>query len=735
MKALAQLASTAFIAAAVPSALLFLHAHACGPDWEPEVFVPEHHPASMSPYAGGQLGLVQRSFYHLELVVAYRYLTGEPLSSAEKAVAAPAPEPKFVRRADEPPDWEAENKAREAARPLGRWLAARAKYMAGAPPVISQERTEQRKSGTWVYQADQLNCTDGALLNAADTIEARASTWGAQSAELQQWITGQDAVFANCAKPSGLPLPPQPNWPKLLQQDRSYQMAAAQFYAGNFDDAVREFEAIARDTASPWSRWGEYLAARAVVRKAASVPAANGSDVAVFDSDLLRDARARLVRIAASTSDPQILHAVNDELGYVLVRLDPVARLTQVSTALSKPDPDFRNDVTDLDVLLSQEKPATAATDLVQWIQAMQAPLGPQSAGASGQQWLVARISAAQTADPELLAAAAAVPASSPAYVTVNYHRARLLQTAGKSDDSRAIDTLLLNSIAKDDPATRNAVLGERMPTAHTLHEFLADAPRTALSTESQYSEYLRFRPGQDIDVDYRTKISPMQFDDDAAGYLNTQFPLSLLAESAQSDVLPMHLRQAVASIAWVRAVALQKPEIAARMSRFLPAPIRDAARTYIGSPAMLALLRAPGLRPYIDHGVQRSASYGYLDHWRDNWWCARWSDGVRPGRDEPAATALPPLAFLTAQHRQQAAQEAVRLNALPQGLAWFGPQVLEYVKAHPEDSAAPEILAQLVQATRWSCDAQTGLSRQAFEMLHRRYPTSDWARKTKYYY
>ena len=67
-----------------------------------------------------------------------------------------------------------------------------------------------------------------------------------------------------------MPTPAKPEWNALLRQDRAYQIAAANFYTGNYDDAIAGFVAIGKDKASPWSRWGEYLAARAEVRKSAS---------------------------------------------------------------------------------------------------------------------------------------------------------------------------------------------------------------------------------------------------------------------------------------------------------------------------------------------------------------------------------------------------------------------------------------------------------------------------------
>jgi hypothetical protein len=220
--------------------------------------------------------------------------------------------------------------------------------------------------------------------------------------------------------------------------------------------------------------------------------------------------------------------------------------------------------------------------------------------------------------------------------------------------------------------------------------------------------------------------------------------PLTMLEQAAESAALPPHLRQGLAEIAWVRALGLNDTASIRRMSRLLPAPVRADAGESDGFPATLALLRAPGLRPFVQAGVQRSASFAEMDHWRDNWWCGRWNDGSPlPGNQRygPEAVRVPELAFLSAEEKQRADEEASRLNELPEGLGWVGQRALAYVKAHPDDARAPETLALIVQGTRWggcsyeSPNPTTVLSKEAFMLLHHRYPNTEWARKTKYYY
>jgi hypothetical protein len=79
-----RLAAVGIVAAGLPAAMLLVGVWACGPDWEPEVFVPEHHPEKAERFADGHLGILQRGYYHADLVVAYRYLSGGKLTDTER---------------------------------------------------------------------------------------------------------------------------------------------------------------------------------------------------------------------------------------------------------------------------------------------------------------------------------------------------------------------------------------------------------------------------------------------------------------------------------------------------------------------------------------------------------------------------------------------------------------------------------------------------------------------------
>jgi hypothetical protein len=63
--------------------------------------------------------------------------------------------------------------------------------------------------------------------------------------------------------------------------------------------------------------------------------------------------------------------------------------------------------------------------------------------------------------------------------------------------------------------------------------------------------------------------------------------------------------------------------------------------------------------------------------------------------------------------------------------------QTLSWARAHGDDPRVPEALHLCVRAGHLGMTGPgTGAwSKRAFQLLHSRYPKSDWAAKTKYWY
>jgi hypothetical protein len=764
------LAAAAFVAVVLLSPTR--NVEACGPFFEPDVFVSTKAPDDPGAFATGKLGLLQPGFDSRDYAVAFRYLNGGKLSASELRAYAPPPAPTGIAQ-----DWskltpaqvvaaqQADVAASRNAQPVGHWLNERAKYSPASTAAEQKPLFPTDYAGNIVFDESYLNCPDPAFLNATLTLSKRAEAWGSQSPWLADWIRGQDAVFSNCTgKTVTMPTAAAPGSPALLQADRAYQVASATFYATQFDEAAREFAAIAADGKSPWSAWGGYLAARATVRKAFAMGSSTdpwSGEIASFDMDTMRRAQQMLETLLKQPNPTPSRTIVQNELNFVRIRTEPEKRAAEICAALAGPAPDanFTHDIDDLNWLLVKKVDIPNPPPLLAWIAAWRGGGMSASAYARWQQdnalpWLVVALAWTGPADssaPELLQAAAKIAPGTPAYDTVFYHRVRLLSALKRTDEARALLDAAIPALRREKPGSNlNALLGERMALARSFDEFLVYAPRVALSTGSQGADDLQGQCNQsahavNAPADCSELKQPMELDEDAVTVLNRQTPINLLIAAASSPSLPANLRSELAVATWTRTVLLQDADGAARLAPLLPKPIRDTAGSGVGFSADIAILRNPGIRPYLEPGVARVASFSYFDEFRDNWWCKPWDDQTYADQQSPRPLPVP--AFLPAGELARGTAEVQRLQQLPDSVALIGQRVVDYANAHPEDSLVPEALALTVRAGHYACAAYvpnltggnqseyTPVSKAAFELLHRRYPRSPWALKTRYYY
>jgi hypothetical protein len=763
---------------------------ACGPDWEPDVFVDAQHPDDTAAFAAGHLGLLGNKFDSDDYAIAYRYLNGGTVAAEDQKA--------YVAKNTPDQDWSQLTQAQmEAMRAKEKqqaednngpmqWLLARARYAGPMPADVQKAEfptngPDDTVAFTAAYEDDYVNCADPAFRTAVQTLQARAATWGAQSPWLKDWIAGQDAVFANCVKnpnpapwmPPNQQKPPEPpslpnaapaGAPALLEQDRAYQTAAAAFYGKQFEQAAQDFAAIAQDRKSPWSAWGTYLEARATVRKAFAMGKAtnaNTSDLASFDMPTMQQAQQMLEGLLAEKNPMPSRHAVHLELNFVRLRTETEKRTEEICAGIEGPAPDayLAQDVTDLGFVLEKQLKIDRGSPLLEWIDAWREQRGDalqQWQTTHANPWLVlalAKTTGSEATAPQLLAAAEKAQPGTPGYETIFYHRVRLLTEMKRRDEARALTDAALPAAIRQGPNSySNALLGERMALARSFGEFLRFAPRMILIAEPGAKpawDCTGHPAWLDLVGHCPTSQAASAFGDDAVQVLNRQIPLKLLVEAAQSHELPQRLETDVALAAWTRAVVLKDAASAATVATMLPPSLHDAVGAGVGFKADLAILQHPGLRPYVEAGTTRLNDFEELDPYRDNWWSSNWAGRFSEGSTEAAGGAPPPLSvqsYLTAAQQERAADEYARVTATPNGVILIGQRVIDYARSHPDDASVPEALALTVRATRyasqdWRGNAQndaaavTVVSKAAFELLHSRYPESEWTKKTKYYY
>jgi len=514
-----KLLRTFLIAAAAVLLLAPPDSQSCGPFLPEAQFAFRLGPVDALPYYQGTLGIVQPTYYRRNLIVAYRYFSGVPLTREEIAALAPAPQKA-----------EAQQFGYETSPAAGAWLVARN----GVPgvPRLDKLVTERTLSGDGGYPNYQ-DCLDDAFTTAAFTLRQRIVKWGAGSPDVAEWVRGQDTVFQNCSEGVHRPAELKPGANALLAADRRYQIAAAEFYFEFYPEAERDFKAIGDDATSPWHYRAPYLVARALIRESTL----NGNAQAMQKAEkqlraILNDATRKAVQPSASAL-----------LDFVHGRLNPEGRIAELGAALVKPRKGarFDRDVTDFTFLWDklEHSPASGRSELADWIMAFQKPGDSSCAVARWREtknpaWLVAALQASSSAPADSIEAARALKPDQPAYATA-------VSLALDSETSRSADAArewVDRALATHQPAdANNAFLTHRQWLALDWNEFLHYAPREPVAVSSDQAD--------EPVGDYKEMAAAgPQFAADSAVPFNYKVPLARWVDAARNPFLPRNLQQ-----------------------------------------------------------------------------------------------------------------------------------------------------------------------------------------------
>ena len=695
----------------------------CGPFIETMKFT-AYHGLLQSDLDAGQYGVIRPHFVRRELLLAYRALSGVPLSEKDDT-SEPAPASGSVQD----------------------WLKAR-QEVAGAP-ALSQLATDRKVPGG-DYQ-EYANCLDGAFQSAIAALRQRIAQWGAGDPQTAEWLRGQDQVFQNCAGGAVIP-PALPNAAADLAADRQYQIAAAEFYAEQYDRAETDFDRIAADAKSRWHEVAPYLVARACIRHATI----GGKQ------DKLGEAEKRLDAILHDAGRKQWHAAAGSLLEFVQSRAEPQARLVALGDELMKPESGPRlsrilTDYTRIWDRLEETKgqPPVQQSDVAAWIATFQHPNAGPADWRSRRTlpWLVAALVWAPDKDPsnaDLIRDARAVPADSPPYASAVYYGILRQIRSGEPDAARQWADDAISKLKA--PSAINMLRAERLRLARDWPEFLRYATRKPVATSI-------FDDSDDPMTEDETKAHPVAFDEDAAEALDRATPLSLWIEAVRPGSFPEALQAGISRTGWVRAVLLGdvasartlaqrtadlNPELRAEMQSYLAE--KDPAAAHFA--AVFLMLRGPGFEPAVRAGFGRQDKVMESDILRDNWWLLgppspANSDDAFPAMHEalydlyPDGRFIPP-AFLPTDRRAAGEGEWQKIqDRAASGVDYLCGEAIGWSKSHPRDSRVPQALHECVVATHYgpTDKASTGFSKQAFEILHRNYPNSEWAKQTKYWY
>lgn len=678
-------------------------------------FKPGARPEDEAAFAGGKLGLITPALDKMHELLAYRSLSGLTIDPARmKLTGNPAT----------PPDYDSAYDGVEA------WRNARATV--SPPPSGSSFLTPfavSRSSPNVYYE----NCLGDAFRTAAGTLEARRKTYRNES-ELSEWAQAQDKVFANCnGRSPDYPPEPGPELSAEARSDRLYQIAAAHFYAEDFEDAEKMFGEIARDRNSPWRQTAAYMVGRTLLREVSL----QGK------RELAAAAREQFTRIAADPAAGALRDSAKGLVEHLDAMVDAPGTLQSLAKQLMAPQPDgaFGSTLAQSRyVLLAGSFHAAIADPGVpepfDWVRTLEAAGGAPEEhalarwrAAGSLPWLTLALIYAdgkQPAAPELIAKADGISEDSPGFATVRYNSVRLLIERGEKDKARAqLDKLLAGRQSRP-PSVLDAWRAERMRLATSFDDFLRWAPRAIVDSDNQGNAA---QPAFD------------ELDADSTRILDFETPLSMLAQAAHSRRLPAGPAGEVAMSAWTRAFILRDSAVMADMapivarahpawaSQLTPSGNRDEWRFH----AALLLARQSEFQPVIGSV--------YRNHFFQNvWWCPVNESATYRGGGVawqlsdtvPASDAgIPP------GRQKEAESEVEQLRRAGSAHAVLGPIILAWAASHPDDPSVPEALHRVVMVVRYGCHEDAGgpISKAAFELLHRKYPKSPWAAKTPYWF
>lgn len=764
----------------------------CGPFIPQAVFVRPHGPDRPMPsFAQGRLGIVLPRWHRAYLVIAYRYFEAKPLSAAEQRsllehwdidrrlpipdqmgqaymtwVAArnryaQRPQEEIPRTFEPNPTryYEIPNCQPPAFMTAAETLKKRVHRYGAANPDVQE----------WIHGQDAVfhNCVAGGH-STPPALPASAAAWlradrayqiAAATFYLRNYDTAAQAFRA-------------------ISQDQSSPWHAIAAYC-----VARSLIRRAQQTIDPKQTYDPVVLAEADA----------------WLRRLIRDPKEKVIRQDAEALLGFVAYRLHpdqrkSELAQVISRGETGARFSQFLRDYTllldrildvEPEfsgvqmwtPEYSKLKQEWTLRRYSELKAQRADDLSDWLITMQsnAPAAREHAfkrwrATHSAPWLVAalgKLNEGESGPEDLMKAAARTPPGSTAYLTVLYHRARLARGVGNYPEARHI--LEDASVARDKlpPSAAHLLQDEQMMASANFEHFQSQLCQTPLRVD--FGEEMPDTDQVCYDADCNLtfygstkppKNTPLlpQFSPAAASVLNTQVPVSVFIKVAKSSSLPENLRRRMAPAAWARAAFLNEFELASsvtdaaiaahpELEPYLAAYLRATTPQERQFAAAFATLHFAGLRPLVDDSYPRTTRFQKIDEYRDNWWCMDVGESVecafvKSYREYSAEkNALIPgvsfPAFLDAADREQATKERQELRSFGIAAKYLPRIVIEWANQHPEDARVPEALHLAVRASRYGCSdgKPNKLSRQAFTILHKNYPVSEWAKKTPFWY
>lgn len=693
-------AKTLAVLAALHTAL-----YPCGPFFEKSPMIDAEGASRSYAERMREPGIVLPSFKSDYLALLYMPLSGTSYDARSIALASG-----YKAEADEEALWA---KARKEA----------------FPAIAEQKVTPYKPAGDYRYIT---NCHADALRYARELLVARA-----KSPPGALWLKNQDIVFANCAEKKGALTAPAKDAPQAVKNDFLYQQSALHFYRDEYDKAYAGFEALAKSN-SLHRDVARYMMVRTRMRQTGAFtefPAGAGPKPAEIEK-LLDTAISEIGDPTVKTNArklKKLFDAKRDEKLYAQNLIREFATGNPVEIAH-----EFR-------YLVRKWQNAGAekitrmvpGNDLAEWIYAFQAQDAAAATLAERKynetkksHWLIAVLSKLTINSPRRdfwLTEAARITEDNPAFATVAFYRLALAYDAKLAE---ALDRRLEKV---KDTSSLNALKAVKLRHARSVAEAAPLLERKILPTNNQKPEH------------------EFGFDADAARFLTEHATLQDYLTLLNSSALSQAGKIEIARAGWVRSELLdmqtEKTKFAAYLAEHDRALAKTIQKANTNEETLLTLLRNPGLVPYIAGHHSRGGSTDTIDSFRENWWCklggtekenTGWDHyRIYSGTDETFFSQLYPATVTQPFAFSDSRGEYKKLMSAGNAATYFSQRIFAAAEKTPTAAWLAEALHRIVKVTRYGCDfpEKGKVSKKAFQLLHKNFADSDWAKKTPHWF
>lgn len=574
------------------------------------------------------------------------------------------------------------------------------------------------------------------------------------------------------------------------QQWRQYQTAAAYFYSGQYDKSGKLFAEIGATAGHPMQVYGKYLRLRSRLRALILIedPSLN-SKSPPSPEDVQKWGKAQWLQIKAMgteiLSDPalsRVHEATSATLRSAAFNLTPTDRFEELATFLDDPkaDPYLDDHIVDwrllADKLGMDYMDPSNPTDgkirknhpYIDWIQSIKScaifssSYSPsiertdkgdieQRCISSSQYaekqwrdsksknpslakaWLVAALMGSVNPSKDVLVAAQAVAETAPEYLTVQYHLIRIHRARGETEALRVAAKRLLAG-AIQSPSAKNLLRSELFAAATNLNEAAAYMGR-------ELAEKVNKDTGEKRSA---SPSAPNDLDRDGLNWIGNRVGLTDMLELANTESIDIKLRSSLAGAVWWRAFLVDKQDLsntAAELTAKLVSGLSARAKKFTATTnanerrhilVVASLLHGLGPNPST-HGL--SDAEEKPEDATASAWCTIMREEKNQGIDARLQEPFGPKPF--ASSADEVAKSAAILTKLPTATTYVGHDVLDWVKSNPTDKELPWLLYVTVQSTRGGCtDPGNGaLSKEAFQVLHKKFPRSAWTANTPVYF